>query len=158
MLFYKDFSEFSEDEIKLQVFKFITEKSCNNSIADIFLNAVSCTYKTKIIVCYTETNNADTVIGDNFKENIINLCKYKDHYNLIEQIHDDQTQEPTGNITSSINMKTLTNNAKTLESDIDTLTNLLCFYHQCKDQSKRLYKHTSRFSHESGFCHKKKIP
>ena len=64
-------------------------------------------YKTKVIVRYTEANNADTVVGDNFKEKTITLCKYKENYNLIEQIQNHQTQEPTGNIISSINMKTL---------------------------------------------------
>ena len=33
----------------------------------MFLNAFSRIYKTKIIVIYTETNNADTVTGDNYE-------------------------------------------------------------------------------------------
>ena len=36
-------------------------------------------YKTKVIVSYTEVNNADTVVGDNFKEKTITLCKYKEN-------------------------------------------------------------------------------
>ena len=67
ILFEKDFVELGEDQTKLQDFKYITEKIYNNIITDMFLNAFSRIYKTKIIVLYTETNNADTVIGDNCK-------------------------------------------------------------------------------------------
>ena len=73
----------------------------------MLLNAFSRIYKAKVIVCYKETNNADTVIGDNFKENSLNLCQYKGNYNSIQQTQNYQTQETKGNITSSINMKTL---------------------------------------------------
>ena len=89
ILFYKDFSELSEDEIKLQVFKYITKKTYTNSIADMFLNTFSGIYKTKVIKCYTKTNNADKGNGDNFKEKTL--------LNLTKQIQNHQTQEPTGN-------------------------------------------------------------
>ena len=34
--FYRDFSHFSEDEIKFYVFKYLTEKSYNNDVTDMF--------------------------------------------------------------------------------------------------------------------------
>ena len=65
--FYRDFSQFSEDEIKFYVFKCITEKSYNNDITDMFLCAFSRIYETKVVVRYTEENIADTIIGEEFK-------------------------------------------------------------------------------------------
>lgn len=71
----------------------------------------------------TLQKKADTVIGDNFKEKTINICKYKDDYNLTEQIQNQQTQEPTGNINSSISTHTFKGNVETLASNFDTLAN-----------------------------------
>ena len=122
--FYRDFSHFSEDEIKFYVFKYITEKSYNNDITDMFLCAFSRIYETKVVVRYTEENTADTIIGEEFKENTIYVNKEPDHYNLIEQMENYNTQEPTSNTeTSSVSMDTLKNNVETLSNNIDKLTN-----------------------------------
>ena len=122
--FYRDFSHFCEDEIKFYVFKYITEKSYNNDITDVFSCAFSRIYETKVVVRYTEQNTADTIIGEEFKENTIYVNKEPDHYNLMEQMENCNTQEPRSNTeTSSVSMGTLKINVETLSNNIDKLTN-----------------------------------
>ena len=90
----------------------------------MFLCAFSRIYETKVVVRYTEENTADTIIGEEFKENTIYVNKEPDHYNLIEQMENCNTQEPTSNTeTSSVSMDTLKNNVETLSNNIDKLAN-----------------------------------
>ena len=90
----------------------------------MFLCAFSRIYETKVVLLYTGENTADTIIGEEFKENTIYVNKEPGHYNLIEQMENYNTQEPTSNTkTSSVSMDTLKNNVETLSNNIDKLTN-----------------------------------
>lgn len=80
---YANFSEYSEDEILLEVFKYITEKSYDSSTADMFINAFSTIFKTKVVIKYANRKKEDTVIGSNFENNTIHLFKCQDHFDLI---------------------------------------------------------------------------
>ena len=81
--FYKDLSEFNEDEILREVYAYITERRYNNSTVDMFLNAFARIYNTKVVIHSSGIDVADTAIGCNF-ENTIHLFKNADYFNLIE--------------------------------------------------------------------------
>ena len=70
--FYKDFSEFNEDEILREVYAYITERRYNNSTVDMFLNAFARSYNTKVVIHNSGIDVPNTAIGCNF-ESTINL-------------------------------------------------------------------------------------
>ena len=51
--------------------------------ADMFINAFSSIFKTKVVTTYANKMKEDTVIGSNFLENKIDLFKCQDHFGLI---------------------------------------------------------------------------
>ena len=94
--FYKDLSEFNEDEILREVYAYITERRCNNSTVDMFLNAFTRIYNTKVVIHNSGIDVANTAIGFNF-ENTIHLFKNADHFNAD---HFDLMELPEKNVTS----------------------------------------------------------
>lgn len=81
---YEEFSDKSKDGILKEVYAYITEKIYDNSTADMFLNAFSNIYKTKVIVSYSN-QNSETVIGEIF-ERAIHVHKSSDHFDLVVPI------------------------------------------------------------------------
>ena len=80
---YSDFSEYDDDSILLEVFRYITEKRYDSSTADMFIHAFSSIFKTKVVIKYANDTKEDTVIGSNYCENEISLFKCQDHFDLI---------------------------------------------------------------------------
>ena len=80
---YSDFPEYDDDKILLEVFRYITGKRYDSSTADMFINAFSSIFKTKVVITYANNMKEDTVIGSNFLENKISLFKCQDHFDLI---------------------------------------------------------------------------
>ena len=78
---YSDFSEYDNEKILLEVFRYITEKRYDSSTADMFINAFSSMFK--IVITYANKTKEGTVISI-FLENKINLFKCQDHFNLIK--------------------------------------------------------------------------
>ena len=81
--FYKDFSEFNEDEILREVYAYITERRYNNSTVDMFLNAFAWIYNAKVVIHNSGIDVANTTIGCNL-ENAIHIFKNADHFDLME--------------------------------------------------------------------------
>ena len=82
MTFYKDFSEFNEDQIVREVYAYITERRYNSTIV-MFLNAFARIYNTKVVIHNFGIDVANSVIGCNFK-NTIHLFKNADHFDLMK--------------------------------------------------------------------------
>ena len=70
--FYKDLSEFNEDEILRGVYAHITEKRYSNSTTGMSLNAFARIYNAKVVIHNSGIDIANTTIGYNF-ENINHL-------------------------------------------------------------------------------------
>ena len=81
-----DLSEYDNDKILLEVFRYITEKRYDSRTADMFIDAFSNISKTKVVITYANKMKEDTVIGSNFPENKINLFKCQDHFDLIKTL------------------------------------------------------------------------
>ena len=80
--FYKDLSEFNEDEILREVYAYITERRYNSTV-DMFLNAFARIYNTKVVIHNSGIDVANNAIGFNF-ENTIHLFKNANHFDLME--------------------------------------------------------------------------
>ena len=81
--FRENISKYYNDKILLEVFRYITEKRYGSSTADMFINAFSSTFKTKVVITHANKMKEDTVIGSNFLENKISLFKCQDHFDLV---------------------------------------------------------------------------
>ena len=57
---YSDFSEYDDDKILLEVFRYITEKRYDSSTADMFINAFSSIFKTKVVITYVNKMKEDS--------------------------------------------------------------------------------------------------
>ena len=88
-------SEFNEDEILREVYAYITERRCNNSTVDMFLNAFTRIYNTKVVIHNSGIDVANTAIGFNF-ENTIHLFKNADHFDLMELPEKNVTSQNSG--------------------------------------------------------------
>ena len=92
--FYKDFSEFNEDEILREVYAYITERRYNSTV-DMFLNAFARIYNTKVVIHNSGIDVANTTIGCN-SENTIHLFKNADHFDLMELPKKNVTSQNSG--------------------------------------------------------------
>ena len=94
--FYKDLSEFNEDDILREVYACIMERRYNNSTVDMFLNAFARIHNAKVVIHISGIDVADTAIGCNF-DNILHLFKNADHFNLMELPVKNVTSQNSGN-------------------------------------------------------------
>ena len=101
--FYKDLSEFNEDEILREVYAYITERRCNNSTVDMFLNAFTRIYNTKVVIHNSGIDVANTTIGCNF-ENTIHLFKNADHFDLMELPEKNVTSQNSGDVGEDVTL------------------------------------------------------
>ena len=93
--FYKDFSEFNENEILREVYAYIKERRYNNSTVAMFLNAFARIYNTKVVIHNSGIDVANTTIGCN-SENTIHLFKNADHFDLMELPKKNVTSQNSG--------------------------------------------------------------
>ena len=57
---YSDLSEYDNDKILLEVFRYITEKRYDSRTADIFIDAFSSISKTKVVITYVNKMKEDS--------------------------------------------------------------------------------------------------
>ena len=92
---YSNFSEYDDDKKLLEVFRYITEKRYDLSTADMFINAFSSIFKTKVVIRYTKFFE---VIWSNFLETKTDLFKCQDYFDLIrpseQATTSDKSSEP----------------------------------------------------------------
>ena len=100
--FYKDFSEFNEDEILREVYAYITERRYNSTV-DMFLNAFARIYNTKVVIHNSGIDVANTTIGCN-SENTIHLFKNADHFDLMELPEKNVTSQNSGDVGEDVTL------------------------------------------------------
>ena len=94
--FYKDLSEFNEDDILREVYAYIMERRYNNSTVDMFLNAFARIHNAKVVIQISGIDVANTAVDCNF-DNILHLFKNADHFNLMELPVKNVTGQNSGN-------------------------------------------------------------
>ena len=94
--FYKDLSEFNEDDILREVHAYIIERRYNNSTVDMFLNAFARIHNAKVVIQISGIDVANTAVDCNF-DNILHLFKNADHFNLMELPVKNVTGQNSGN-------------------------------------------------------------
>ena len=94
--FYKDLSEFNEDDILREVYAYIMERRYNNSTVDMFLNAFARIHNAKVVIQISGIDVANTAVDWNF-DNILHLFKNADHFNLMELPVKNVTGQNSGN-------------------------------------------------------------